>query len=252
MKPRLSYIIWFSQRNGSTVLCKGLESTGIAGNPGEWLNHNDVESIYEAYETRDAPALLQRIWDHGTTQNGVFGLKYGLNQPHHDRMTGLLRQCLGFSEDVEPWRVWHEAFPGCKHIFLTRRNKVRQAVSWWKAIQSGEWHRPTGETHSAAVPEDAYNFDAINHLVMEVVLREAGTQAFFASGPASPLTVVYEDMVLDFAQTVQRVVEFLGVKTKTSHPTYAPYYERLADEISERWVQRYREERQTDWDNKGW
>gem|GEM_PF-4288901 len=29
MKPRSSYTIWFSQRTGSTLLCKALESTGI-------------------------------------------------------------------------------------------------------------------------------------------------------------------------------------------------------------------------------
>ena len=38
MKPRLPYTIWFSQRTGSTLLCKALESTGIAGKPNEWFN----------------------------------------------------------------------------------------------------------------------------------------------------------------------------------------------------------------------
>jgi len=37
MKPELSYTIWFSQRTGSTLLCKALASTRIAGNPNEWL-----------------------------------------------------------------------------------------------------------------------------------------------------------------------------------------------------------------------
>ena len=37
MEPVLSYTLWFSQRNGSTVLAKGLESTGIAGIPNEWF-----------------------------------------------------------------------------------------------------------------------------------------------------------------------------------------------------------------------
>ncbi|WP_342799609.1 Stf0 family sulfotransferase [Hyella patelloides] len=35
--PKLSYTIWFSQRTGSTLLCRALESTGIAGNPSEWV-----------------------------------------------------------------------------------------------------------------------------------------------------------------------------------------------------------------------
>ncbi len=37
MRPVKSYAIWFSQRTGSTLLCKTLESTGIAGKPEEFF-----------------------------------------------------------------------------------------------------------------------------------------------------------------------------------------------------------------------
>jgi LPS sulfotransferase NodH len=37
MQRRISYTIWFSQRTGSTLLSKALETTGIAGQLGEWL-----------------------------------------------------------------------------------------------------------------------------------------------------------------------------------------------------------------------
>ena len=44
-QPQLSYTIWFSQRTGSTLLCKGLKSTGIAGNPSEWLYKNNNKKL---------------------------------------------------------------------------------------------------------------------------------------------------------------------------------------------------------------
>jgi LPS sulfotransferase NodH len=31
-----------------------------------------------------------------------------------------------------------------------------------------------------------------------------------------------------------------------------PYFDKIADNVSEEWVQRYRKERQTGWNNKGW
>ena len=35
--PTRSYLIWFTPRTGSTLLCKGLEDTGLLGKPGEHL-----------------------------------------------------------------------------------------------------------------------------------------------------------------------------------------------------------------------
>ena len=45
MKPEKSYRIWFSNRNGSTLLCQGLEQTGIAGKPGEYFNLMESTSL---------------------------------------------------------------------------------------------------------------------------------------------------------------------------------------------------------------
>lgn len=36
MRPRLSYTIWFTQRTGSTLLCKALEGAKMAGIQNEW------------------------------------------------------------------------------------------------------------------------------------------------------------------------------------------------------------------------
>ena len=45
MKPKQSYIIWFSQRTGSSILCKALEDTGIAGRPSEWLHEHETNNL---------------------------------------------------------------------------------------------------------------------------------------------------------------------------------------------------------------
>lgn len=48
MKPQLSYTTWFSQRTGSTLLCKALESIDKAGKPREWFN-TPLNIIYEDF-----------------------------------------------------------------------------------------------------------------------------------------------------------------------------------------------------------
>lgn len=240
MKPDQSYTIWFSQRTGSTLLSKALESTGVAGNPCEWLLGRDPKEM-----TREH---LEQMWSDGTSSNGVFGLKTSMNV----EMISAFRSIFQLPEPATRPSVWREAFPNCnKHIYMTRRNKVRLAVSWWRAIVSGEWHRQYGEEPQEHDLADKYNFDAINHLFTECTLREAALEDFFSEEGIVPLTIVYEDFILDYEATVLRVLAFLNIPTE-SVKVASPAFDKLADDTAEQWVQRYRQERQVGWGSPAW
>ncbi len=246
--PETIYAIWFSQRTGSTLLCHALKSTGVAGIPAEWLE----DPAWQA--AGDPAAFLQDLWKKGSTENGVFGLKVSYYEPFISRFLEFLEHLPGDQVgDQTRGALWAGAFPGCRHIFMTRRNKVRLAVSWWKAIQSGEWHRLRREKGNPQpkVSKDAYSFDAIHHLLVESVLREAGIQAFFSEAGIQPLTIVYEDFIADYEGTVNRVLDFIGVVNQEVKIVQPPLV-KMADEVSEFWVQRYRQEQQVGWDNLGW
>ena len=247
MKPKLSYTIWFTQRTGSTLLCKALEATHIAGVPGEWLYRELDEQPVEN------PSGLQRVlWERGSTANGVFGLKHSFHEPHFTTWLERFRQFPGCpANEVNRVRIWEHALPNHRHIFMTRRNKVRLAVSWWKAVQSQQWHRLAGTAPREMDLREAYSFDAIHHLYCECSMREAGIQEFFAEGNIVPLTIVYEDFIQEYEKTVRKVLEVLdldGNNLEISPPSLA----RTANEISEEWVQRFRHELQQGWQNKGW
>jgi trehalose 2-sulfotransferase len=247
MKPTLSYTIWFTQRTGSTLLCKALEKTQVAGIPAEWLY------TWFGEQHVDNPAELQRrLWQSGTTPNGVFGLKHSFHEPHFTKLIETFRHFPGsLAEERNRVRIWEHALPNHRHIFMTRRNKVRLAVSWWKAIQSQEWHRLTGAPRKSADLSDAYSFDAIHHLFRECSMREAGIQEFFSEGNIIPLTIVYEDFIRDYEKVVREMMQFLGLDT-TNLAIAPPSLVPTADEISEEWVQRFREELQQGWENRGW
>jgi LPS sulfotransferase NodH len=229
------------------LLCKALEETRVAGNPGEWL-YIGIDEQSAKYPAR----LQQRLWKTGSTANGVFGLKHSFHEPHFTKLIETLRQLPGCPPDEQNrvW-IWEHAFPAHKHIFMTRRNKVRLAVSWWKAIQGQEWHRLSGVHPKSVDLTGAYSFDAIQHLYSECSMREAGIQEFFAEGNIVPLTIVYEDFVQEYEKTVRKVLEFLELDT-ISVPITPPSLAPTADEISEAWVQRFREESQQGWVNRGW
>ena len=228
--PSRSYVLWFSQRVGSTVLAQALEDTGVAGRPREWLEGADIDAVLAMHGARDAIELRESLWTQATTRNGVLGIKYGMHAAHHEQLAALLD--------------WSVCFPRCKHVFVTRRDKLRLAISWWRAIKSGEWHRPARDAPTAfgdAVRprsvDDAYDYDAITQLVIETSVREADIQQQFERWNVTPFTVVYEDLIGQFESTVRAVLAFLGLHD-ASIP--APAFARLADAVSERWYERYR------------
>jgi len=93
MEPSLSYTIWFTQRTGSTLLCKALEATQIAGIPAEWLYRwLDDQHV----NTHASQAEVQmRLWERGSTSNGVFGLKHSFHEPHFTKLIETFRQFPG-------------------------------------------------------------------------------------------------------------------------------------------------------------
>jgi len=206
-----------------------------------------------AHYGMDDPAALQHhLWQTGSSANGVFGLKFGMYAAGFEQVLTTLRQFPGCpADETSPTAVWNHAFPNGRHIFMTRRNKVRLAVSWWKAIKSNEWHREKGQAAKTVDLSDAYLYDAINHLYNECSMREAAIQEFFSAGNIIPLTVVYEDFIQDYEGSINTILNFLNLNSE-SVTIAPPYFTQLADELSEEWVQRFREERQNGWQNRAW
>jgi LPS sulfotransferase NodH len=82
-------------------------------------------------------------------------------------------------------------------------------------------------------------------------MREAGIQEFFAQGHIVPFTVVYEDFISRYEQTVLDILCWLGFES--ANATIAPpAYERLSDVVSDDWVERFRRDKQAGWKNRGW
>ena len=214
MTPQQSYILWFSQRVGSTLLAQTLEDLGIAGRPREWL---------ERFTATTGDELRETLWRQGTTSNGVLGLKYG-PWKRHEEITALLGD-------------WHAVFPRCTHVFMTRRDKVRLAVSWWRAIRSGEWHRRVGTAPAGITAE--YDRDAIAHLVREAGERESLIAAQLAVWGVTPYTIVYEDMIAAYEPTVRALLELIDVPGRDGVTIPAPAFVPTADGVSEAWYERY-------------
>jgi len=128
MKPilRKTYFICTAPRSGSFLLADGLTATGIAGRPQEYFDKSFEGYWRERLRIRSNDEYLPKLLDDATTGNGVCGAKVLWYQLQN--LVALLGSTdlsiAGMQATVA------EAFPNLQYIWLVRRDKVAQAVSY--------------------------------------------------------------------------------------------------------------------------
>ena len=265
--PMLSYLVCATPRSGSTLLCELLDQTGVAGHPEEYfeaLRHSGVPRQPHEYFDRSRHANIIRrlafrempdgvlrspnpLWDpnnygpylqwvleQGTTPNGVFGAK--LMWGYLGDFATSLRTLDGMAGWPVP-ELLAQAFPGLRYIQITREDKVRQAVSLWKAVQTQAWRRENGDREAAAATP-VFSFRAINYLMRELTAHDASWDAYFLGLGRPPLKLTYEELAADQGPVVRRVLEHLGIPAPQPLKLPEPRLSVQADEISEDWVRR--------------
>jgi LPS sulfotransferase NodH len=264
---RRSYLVCATPRSGSTLLCHLLDQTGIAGHPEEYfeaLRHSGVPrrpheyfdperhtNIIERLAFRELPdgtahrpnplwqpdryeRYLSWALEQGTTANGVFGAK--LMWGYLGDFADLLRGIEGNAGRPVP-ELLGRVFPDLRYVQITRKDKVRQAVSLWKAVQTQAWRRERPEDDGRAA-EPIFSFRAINFLVRELTAHDASWDAYFLGLGIQPVKVTYEELAEAPEPVVRRVLAQLGVPEPADLALDAPALRVQADARSEEWVRR--------------
>jgi LPS sulfotransferase NodH len=218
---------------------EGAETDEVIAILGDVTRVDDEVSDYDARRYRDYGAYLAWTLERGTTSNGVFGAK--LMWGYLNGFASNLRELPGCAGLSTPELLAH-AFPDLHYVVLTRDDKVGQAISLWKALQTWNWsHNDRGE---AAAGELRYSFDAIDHLIENLQVQEAGWRGFFAECGIEPYVVTYELLSEDYARVIGDIIEFVGVKRRDrATEVSAPRLARQADAVSENWKARYLQEK---------
>jgi trehalose 2-sulfotransferase len=265
VQPERSYLVCATPRSGSTLLCQLLDETGVAGHPEEYfeaLRHSGLPRQPHEYfdrdrhaniverlafrEMPDRPATPSELWvpetydrylawalNQGTTPNGVFGAK--LMWGYLGDFAQLLRGIDGMAGRPLP-ELLERVFPELSYVRITRRDKVRQAVSLWRAVQTQAWRQERGEASDGREP--TFSFRAINYLVRQLTAHDASWDAYFLGLGQQPLKITYEDLAEAHEPVVRRVLRHIGVPAPPGLRVAAPRLTIQADELSERWVER--------------
>ena len=272
MQPYTSYLVCATPRSGSTLLCEALANTGIAGHPKEYfealkdtglprrpkeyfegLENSEIMELLgdysrvdegptelELWGTSNYADYLARVIEQGTTPNGVFGAK--LMWGYFDDFICHLRQ-ISSCRDMAVPDLLSTTFPNLHYIWVTRQDKVRQAVSLWKAIQTSTWRMEESSlSKDSSLPSPGkliFHFEAIDHLVQRIVAHEVAWRQYFDACKVQPFTVVYEELTVAYEATALNILRYLQVPIPENLTFAERRMKRQADALSEEWVQRY-------------
>ena len=259
----VSYLVCATQRSGSTLLCELLRATDVAGasreyferlrgtglarQPRQYFEDPSVSSLAERLpptlpgrpeEPGEFEHWFRYVLQRGTTLNGVFGAKMMWNylddfKVRMGELPGL--GDLSFNERLDA------VFPNLKIVFMRRRDKVAQAVSLWKAIQTQQW-RTESESDTEPVEADeepgvGYDYEAIEYLLNELHRWDARWEEWFHATGREPIRVFYDEFTVSRAATIGRLLDALGIDPPA--PEGEPM-KRQADNRSRDWVSRFR------------
>jgi LPS sulfotransferase NodH len=158
--------------------------------------------------------------DDTASGNGVFGIK-------------VMFGCLQRFGIVAEWPAVRERFSP-QMIWLRRRDKLRQAISRYRATQTGDWSRRAAAPLSYPPQFDAAeiwrNYDRL-------VAWETGWERTFRQLAVRPRQVWYEEILADPQAAVDAICRLVGVKAPRVDVGRCPLAVQR-DEVTEMWARR--------------
>ena len=189
----------------------------------------------------------------GTTENEVFGAK--LMWGYFGDFVSLLRN-IPDCREVPLADLLPTVFPDLQFVRVVRANKLRQAVSLWKAVQTATWREDQASAQASALdgngsppyqsfieqnrPQLRFHYRAIDHLLNQILVEEASWDAFFEHTGIKPILVLYENFEADYETATLRLLERLEIEHgEDLH--IEPRMKRQSDGINDDWAKRFSE-----------
>ena len=228
-QPALRYIIAATPRSGSNLLCEGLGACGIAGHPAEIFAPDYREPWHAAWgvaSTAGFGAYFDAAISYGTGANGVYGMKI------HWRDVPTISSEAGI-DDGNGGGGLLRLFPDARYINIVRDDRISQALSWYRAVATGQWWRTATMAVEPAPPIP--QAEEVLRLAADIGRQQEAWEAFFERNRVQVTTVRYAELIGDFDRTISRTLSFLGLETPLDFRQPLPRIERQADDVTIGW-----------------
>ncbi len=267
MLPTLSYTICTAQRSGSNFLCDLLRRTTIAGKPDEFFAQWHISALAGETnpgtpdnESRESvEKYLAEILERGSSTNGVFGVKILGDQV--DTILDKLRLVPGIGQSSLEGAL-RSVMPNLHYIYLVRKDKLAQAVSFSRALQSNLWlefesyvleTKPsdwTDQQYKQVVERTekglnsilTYKYRQIARCLSRIEQQEAYWEKFFSDSGITPLSLTYEQLEQFPERELKRILKYLGLSPLTESGSATVTLKRQRDDLNAEWITRFRQE----------
>ena len=196
----------------------------------QWRDHHAFDQSY-----------LDAVVTYGTGGTGLFGMRL-MWESLRDLSIRLEALFPGTTSDSARFQ---SAFGLPVYLHLSRDDKVAQAVSRWKAEQTGLWHVDAdGNERERLKPGQTPSYDSneLSRLVTELEDHDAAWANWFARQGVVPVSMSYEMLSSHPQATLALILSALGQDKKIAE-TVEPGTIKLADNESCEWADRFRAER---------
>lgn len=242
--PTQCYALCAVARSGAHLLSGALQATHLAGRPLQYFHERLAHKYAARYgldATRNFAQYLRGLLAGATTSNGVFGFR--IESWDVERLVRRLRDSGEFGHSNAGEReLLHAAFPHLRCIQLTREDKLRQAISRARAMQTNLWV-PGKEQN--VIGEAKFDPELIDQCLACATRAEELWSEFFTRNELDPLAITYEELCADYPGTVTRVLTFLRIRPPRRFDLASPRTVRQADALTEDWAERYHALRQS-------
>lgn len=235
-KKNLTVIICSVPRSGSTLLARSLEATELFGNPREYFNevlHPDYKKIQDKYIVD----YMQDVYLKTRSNNGNWGFKI-----HYPDMKKLIFR-IPKKYNVQCFKSLIKTFfPISKIIFISRKNKIRQAISGVIAQQ----------THVFNI-ESLMEFDSFQHAqrliyrsnnikrgIINYLRQEQRWVRTFKGERIKYKTIWYEDYCKNYRMKMMNILKYLEYEDKVDSTLFKnPLLHRLSNQVNDQWYAHY-------------
>jgi LPS sulfotransferase NodH len=220
-----SYIVASSYRCGSQYLCWRLWQTGRLGAPSEVLNPtSELRVLMNRFKASSPADYIAKLLAHRASRNGVFGMK-----AHFHHFEAFLKDYPALLEVLSP----------LTYIYINRNDKVAQAVSMVKALQTDWW---TSRMEEGPTPALRYDREMIAKCMEDIEQQDLTWRQWFDAHDVRPFQVTYDELTADSASVVRNIVELLGVQDDERDEVDVPPARKQGDETNQAWIERFRRE----------
>ena len=245
--PTRHLLICATHRTGSNLLEEYLRASAMAGHPREFYSLDLARDYSRRMQLpdpdKDFLAYHRSIMERWTSDNGVFAAK--IMWLHLEAIQERLKAAPGGAEFVgeTPWESVEKLHPKPLVIHVTRKDKVRQAISMVRAKQTGVYstvHLGTGRKREAPVGE--YDFHAVHYHIQKLKAEDAAWVELFRQHQVPVQTVVFEDFIKDPQNLTIALLKALGFPEPAEWHWPQAKTRSQSDAINAEWYARYKED----------